>query len=71
MLSQNAKSNRNVRDFYKILDLENETRRIDFLLINIIGLIKRLEKNNNDIYIINKLKEIKDTLFQKRKFMSN
>lgn len=71
MLSQNAKSKRNVRDFYKTLDLENETRRIDFLLINIIGLIKRLEKNNHDIYIINKLKEIKDTLLQKRKFMSN
>lgn len=72
VLSDKAKTKKDVQDFYNTLNLNNETRRIDFLLININGLIKRLEKKKyNDVVTINMLRKIKDKLFEKRKVMKN
>lgn len=71
VLSDKAKLKKNVIDFYCALDLKNETHRIDYLLINIIGLIKKLDKAGyRDIYIINELRKIKDRLLDKRKYMN-
>ena len=70
-MSDKAKLKENVKDFYNTLDLKNETHRIDYLLINIIGLINKLDKAGyHDIYIVNELRKIKDRLLDKRKYMN-
>lgn len=67
-INDEYKDNKTVNDFYEQLLLGSEIRRIDYLLLNLIGLNKKLEKKNESY---SELKEAIILLIRKRNNMVN
>lgn len=65
-ISENFKDNKKVAEFYKELKLSHEVRRVDYLLMSLIGIQKKIGKES-EIYL--KLGNIISKLQRKRNIM--
>ena len=65
-ISEEMNGNRTVEDFYGQLQLDSEIHRLDYLLMNLIG-VQSKHKDNNDLYA--EIGKIKDFLIKKRNMM--
>ncbi|KZE74389.1 hypothetical protein AV654_29305 [Paenibacillus elgii] len=66
VISQDHNANQTIKTFYKTLGLDGEIHRLDYLLMNMIGLQRTL---TNDSFAYSELGQAIDVLRQKRNMM--